>query len=309
VPAGIGIAKVSEGDYKELLYDRAALYRHEEYLIILLLDKHQTLIVVDIDKNKIGCWECEYCNVEHAINYIPYYSKKQDKLILLSRETPVMIIIDIGKINLIFKSNKHSDCIGNFGEGDDSKGESSEVRCCINIVQLVAEAIARTRGYDIEIGEFKLISHYFDAGSGTLYVLATYVVYTTRYIGAFSFRGSCDNFSFKVLCHQVLYDTQMDYSEISVLSKVLERTNRHLLSISKVLLHRLITGKLGDLDMAYNLNNQRLVSIGHNRNSISLTDRRHKVSTLNIHSFEDVIVARHFIEARSYIGRIDFVIH
>jgi hypothetical protein len=168
-----------------------------------------------------------------STEYIQYYSKKQDKLIFLSRETANILVIDIKKIHFIFKSNKYSDCIGNFGDSSDNKDKLCDVRHCFNIAKLLAEAITRAEGYEVDINEdqFNLISHYFDTNLDTLYILATYIIYSTRYVGVFSLRMSHKNFNFRVLYH-----IQMRRSKISILSNVLECKKLRRLSMFKILL-------------------------------------------------------------------------
>ena len=292
-PDGIGIIKVPESDYLRLFYSKTALYRYNNYLIIFFLDKPQNLVIIDTEKNKIGFWECEYCNSLRSTEYIQYYSKKQDKLIFLSRETANILVIDIKKIHFIFKSNKHSDCIGNFGDNSGNKDKLCDVRYCVNIAESLAEAITRVKGYEVVVNEdqFELISHYFDISSDTLYIFATYVIYTTRYIGVFSLRMLHNNFNFEVLHH-----IETHSSEISILSNVLERKNLRRLSMSKTLLYRFSVDRAGDLDMAYNVNTKCLISIIHNRNSIDITTKRYAVlGLLSVDSFKDLIAVTYLI--------------
>jgi len=290
---GIGIIKVPESDYLRLSYSKTALYRYSNYLIIFFLDKPQNLVIIDTEKNKIGFWECEYCNSLHSTKYIQYYSKKQDKLIFLSTETANILVIDLNKIRFIFKSNKHSDCIGNFGDSSSNKDKLCDVRYCVNIAESLAEAITRVKGYEVVVDEdqFKLISHYFDIESDTLYIFATYVIYATRYIGVFSLRILHNNFNFEVLHH-----IETHSSEIIILSNVLEHRNLRRLSMSKTLLYRFSVDRAGDLDMAYNETTKRLISIRHNRNSIDITKKRYAVlGLLSVDSFKDLIAVTYLI--------------
>ena len=290
---GIGIIKVPESDYLRLSYSKTALYRYNNYLIIFFLDKPQNLVIIDTEKNKIGFWECEYCNILRSTEYIQYYSKKQDKLIFLSMETATILVIDLKKIHFIFKSNKHSDCIGNFGDSSSNKDKLCDVRYCVNIAESLAEAITRVKGYEVDVNEdeFNLINHYFDIESDTLYIFATYVIYTTRYIGVFSLRMLHNNFNFEVLHH-----IETHPSEIIILSNVLESRNLRRLSMSKTLLYRLNVDRVGDLDMAYNETTKRLISIRHNRNSIDITTKRYTVlGLLSVDSFKDLIAVTYLI--------------
>jgi len=157
-----------------------------------------------------------------------------------------------------------------FGDSSDNKDKLCDVRHCFNIAKLLAEAITRAEGYEVDINEdqFNLISHYFDTNLDTLYILATYIIYSTRYIGVFSLRMSHKNFNFRVLYH-----IQTRRGKISILSNVLERKKLRRLSMSKILLYRFNVDSSGDLDMAYNKNTKRLISIRHNRNSIDITKK------------------------------------
>ena len=211
----------------------------------------------------------------------------------MSRETANILVIDIKKIHFIFKSNKHSDCIGNFGDNSGNKDKLCDVRYCVNIAESLAEAITRVKGYEVVVNEdqFELISHYFDISSDTLYIFATYVIYTTRYIGVFSLRMLHNNFNFEVLHH-----IETHSSEISILSNVLERKNLRRLSMSKTLLYRFSVDRAGDLDMAYNVNTKCLISIIHNRNSIDITTKRYAVlGLLSVDSFKDLIAVTYLI--------------
>ena len=297
-PDGIGIIKVPQSDYLRLSYSKTALYRYNNYIIIFFLDKPQNLVIIDTEKNKIGFWECEYCNSFRSTEYVQYYSKKQDKLIFLSRKTTNILVIDLKKIHFIFKSNKHSDCIGNFGDSSSNKDKLCDVRYCVNIAESLAEAITRVKGYKVVVNEnqFKLISHCFDIESDTLYIFATYVIYATRYVGVFSLRMLHNNFNFDVLHH-----IETHSSEIIILSNVLERRKLRRLSMSKILLYRFSVDRAGDLDMAYNETTKRLISIRHNRNSIDITKKLYAVLGLvSVDSFKDLIAVTYLIADGDY---------
>jgi len=292
--AGTGIIKVSESDYTELSPRQSALYRYGKYLIMFFYAARKMLVIVDTEHNRIGCWEFEYCNLYCQVEYIHYYSKIQNKLIFLSKYCLTLLIIDIDKLDFIFKSNKHSECIGNYGDDSNSKDNLCTILCCFNVNQLIAEAIARTKHIKIEIEEVQLITHYIDTSSDKLYISVSYVIHGTQYIGVFSLRMSCNNFNFKILHH-----SQMRYSQVGIPFNVLLNKSYQQLGLSKIFLYRFdldqSADKSGDLDIAYNRNIERLVSIRHNRNSIGVTTGRYTVLGQSVFSFKDLIAVTHLI--------------
>ena len=291
---GTGIIKVSESNYIELSPRQAALYRYEKYLIIFFYAQHNMLVIIDVENNRIGYWNFKYCNLYCEVEYIHYYSKAQNKLIFLSKYCLTLLIIDVDKLDFIFKSNKNSDCIGNYVDDSNSSDNLCTTLCCFNVNQLIAKAIARAQHINIDIEEVKMISHYIDISSETLYISVAYVIHKKQYIGIFSLRMSCDNINFKIL-----HRSQMHYSQVGIPLNVLLNKSYQQLSLSKVFLHRFdidkSVDKSGDLDIAYNKNNERLVSIRHNRNSIDVTTNRYTVLGETIFSFKDLIAVTHVI--------------
>jgi len=294
-PAGTGIIKASESDYIELSPRQTALYRYGKYLIIFFYAANKMLVIIDIEHNRIGYWEFKHCNLYCQVEYIHYYSKIQNKLIFLSKHCLTLLIIDIDKLDFIFKSNKHSECIGNYEDDSNSKDNLYTILCCFDVNQLITEAIARAQHIKIEIEEVQLISHYIDTSSDTLYISVAYVIRGEQHIGVFSLRISCDNVNLKILHH-----SQMRYSQVGIPLNVLLNKNYQQLSLSKIFLYRFeideSVDKSGDLDIAYSKNIKRLVSIRHNRNSIDVTTGRYTVLGESVFSFKDLIPVTHLID-------------
>ena len=292
--AGTGIIKVPESDYIELSPRQAALYCHEKYLIMFFYAARKMLVIIDTEHNRIGYWEFKHCNLYCQVEYIHYYSKIQNKLIFLSKHCLTLLIIDIDKLDFIFKSNKHSECIGNYEDDSNSKDNLYTILCCFDVNQLITEAIARAQHIKIELEEVQLISNYIDTSSDTLYISVAYVIHGKQHIGVFSLRMSCDNVNFKILHY-----SQMHYSQVGIPFNVLLNKSYQQLSLSKIFLYRFdldqSVDKSGDLNIAYNRNMERLVSIRHNRNSIDVTLGRYTVLGKTVFSFKDLIAVTHII--------------
>lgn len=269
-PYGIAIVRADKSEYIELSPQQAALYRYKKYLIIY--DTSKTLIIIDTEYNKIGCWKCEYPVSDFQIHYEQYYSKLRSKLIFLSKDLESLLIIDTDKLHLVFNNNKHSECIGNYGNNNNNKDASCDLLCYFNVKQLTVEAITRARGIKIHPEKVKLIRHYIDTNSDTLYILATYVIEPMEYVGLFSIRMSCNDSTFKKLY----------YVPINILHNGLAPKLYDRLGMSKIFLYRFDENASKGLDMAYDKNTRRLVDIRYNRNSIEVSTLRNILVQSNI---------------------------
>ncbi len=279
---GIDIIEVSKNKYIELSPKQAALYRFGKYLIIFLYTTYTSLVIIDTEHNRIGYWTCEYCKIDyHRIHYEQHYSKLQSKLIFVSKDLERLLIIDIEKIYLIFNNNDYSECIGNYD--NNNKDKSCEILCCFNLNQLIVEAISRQKGTKIDDSEVKPISYYIDTNLDTLYILATHFVDGIEYIGVFSLRMSCNNFTFKKLY----------YSPISVPYHGLVHNTYNKLCMSKIFFYRIDEDVSRELNMAYNENVRRLVDIRYNRNSIDVYTMRHALTGQSVFNYKDLIVVRY----------------
>ena len=282
-PHGIGIVKVSKSDYIELSPKQAALYRYGKYLIIFLYDLYTNLIIIDIENNKIGYWTFKNCEIYYRIQYEQYYSKAQNKLIFVSKDLGTLLIIDIEKLYLLFNSNSYSECIGNYDDNKNNKDKSCDILCCFDINQLIAEAISRKKSINIDRSEVTLISHYIDTNSDMLYILATHFVDGIKYVGVFSFRMSCNNFTFK----------KLHYSPISVPYHGLVHNTYNKLCMSKIFFYKVDEDVSRELNIAYNENVRRLVDIRYNRNSIDVYTMRYALTGQSVFNYKDLIVVRY----------------
>jgi len=285
--AGTGIIKVSESSYIELSPRQAALYHYGKYLIIFFYTQHNMLVIIDIENNRIGYWTFKHCEIYYRIHYKQYYSKAQNKLIFLSEDLEKLLIIDIEQLYLIFNSNNYSECIGNYNDKNNNKDKSSDILCCFDVNQLIAAAISRAKGIEIRRADVKSISHYIDTNSDTLYILATHFIDRVKYVGVFSFRMSCNNFTLK----------KLNYVPISILYNGLMHNIYKKLGMSKIFLYRADQDEnvSRELSMSYDKSIRRLVDIRYNRNSVYVSTLRHSILNQSVFNYKDLIAVRYIV--------------
>jgi hypothetical protein len=285
-PYGVRIEKANKSYNASLEPKQAALYFHRNYLIMFIETEYASLIIVDTEHKKIGYWICKNFKTYNRIHYNQYYSKPQDKLIFLSNDLEILFIIDVGKLNSIFNSNKYLYCAGDHDDYDD-KEKQCDIMCCFNLRQLIAKTISHSVGYALNPKEVKLIRHHVDTDSGTLYILASHIRNSINHIEIFSFRMSCNHLAVRSVHHMPIssFYRSMDYVSISLFYSSLKHKIYKRLGMSKIFLYGYDKNVSRSLDMAYNKEAKCLLDIRYNRNSIRIRRLKYILRQVNCKDF------------------------
>jgi hypothetical protein len=270
-PDGVAIVKANKSDYIELKSKQAALYRYGRYHIIFLYNSNITLIVIDLESRKIGCWTCKNPDIQTQIHYEQYYSKSQNKLIFVSKNLEYLLIIDIDKLGLAFSSNKNLECIGNCDNESNNENTSCSILCYFNIKPLISKVIVRERGLNIQHEDIRLIRHYYDTDLDVLYIVANYAANGINHIQVFSLRISCNPSTVRSVHYMStdLFYGNAYYRLFSLLYSGLTHKVYNKLGLSKIFIHGYNENILRSLDIAYNEDTRCLVDIRYNRNSLT----------------------------------------
>ncbi len=281
-PTGIGIIKMTNIDYIEPYSQEASIYRYGKYVIIFFRSAYKTLAIIDKEYSRMGYWVCKQCDVPYQAHYELYYSKNRNKLIFLSKNLESLVIVGISELHFIFKNAKQKECVENDENKGNNKNNLCDVICCFNISELVLQTITRKKGIAIKKDELQLISHYIDTSSDILYILAIYVINKVKYAGVFSFSMSCGSADFKIL----YYDT------INKWDIVFRHKSYYKLSIPKIFLYRFGEYVSGEVDIAYDKNNNRLINIRYNRSSIDVIQNQYRTLGHSVSNLKDLLVVR-----------------
>jgi len=277
---GIRIIKRTNIDYIQIYPYEASLYRYGKYVIIFFRSTHTTLAIIDTEYSRIGYWVCKQCDISYQAHYELYYFKTQNKLIFLSKNLKSLLVIDIEKLNFIFKNTKQTECLGNDENKGNDKNNLCDVICCFNISQSVLQTITREKGIALQKEEAQLVSYYIDTSSNTLYILATHVTNRINYVGIFSFSMSCNNANFKMLYHNTISKWDITFRDKSY----------YKLNIPKILLYRFGEYVSGELNIAYDKNNNRLINIRYNRSSIDVVQNQYRTLGHSVSNLKDFLV-------------------
>jgi hypothetical protein len=303
-PNGVEIAKANKSYYASSSPKQAALYLHRNYLIMFIGTEYASLIIVDTKHKKIGYWICKNFQTYNRIHYRQYYSKLQDKLIFLSNDLEILFTINVERLNFIFNSNKYLYCAGDHDVYDD-KEKQCDIMCYFNLRQLIAKTISHKGERALNPEEVKLIRHHVDTDSGTLYILASYIMNSINHIKIFSFRVSCNHFAVRDVHYMPIssFYRSIDYVTTSLFYSSLKHNIYKRLGMSKIFLYGYNENMLRSLDMAYNEEIQCLSDIRYNRNSI----RIHKLKYISGQADHKDFVVVSYTESLTSHTKLSFI--
>ena len=267
--------KKSSKSYQETKIAR--LYRYKEYLFILRGEGNEDLAILNTKRNSIAFWSpsIDQINCVATVpNFIFYYLDKVEAFIFLSVASECLFFID--KKNMDNILNQENSCVE----------VPNGIIKVFNLNRIMPRLISNYHsGKSIEVDNIK--GHCLNKKTNSLYIIVSYNVNRVEYIGLFECKILKDKFKIDLL----------DYVSPSKIYG-----SRHLkeIDLGKIKIHGIKVSSLKELELAYN-NNNRIVSIKHNRQSINLRFimKEHfevpKIKRRNIFPYNGLIIIQHVV--------------
>ena len=279
-PDGVTVSKTSsETKQKSSKFYQetkpARLYRYKDYLLILRGEDNVDLAILNTKRDSIAVWSpsIDQINCIAAVpNFTFYYLDKMQAFIFLSVASECLFFIDKKSIDNIL--NQKNSCLE----------VPNGIIKVFNLNRIMSSFISNYySGRSIEIDNIK--GHYLNEKTNSLYIIVSYNVDRVEHIGLFECKMLKNKFKINLV----------DYVSPS---KIYSITRLKEIDLSKIKIYGIKVSSLKELELAYN-NNERIVSIKHNRQSIYLRfimKERFagpKIKRRNIFPYNELIVIQH----------------
>ncbi len=184
-------------------FSNFTMYRHKDYLFIMKIPTYTSpifLMVIDLKSGMLYPFASgDYFKMalKGNLNFTFYYSKTNNKLIFLPMELKRIFIMDLqklyAKLHLLKQVKCEKDQYG-YGYVDDF----IEI---FKIGKLLGDAILQWHKTKIEDEDeaFRALIYYVDKNSDQLYIVGSYGINNTEYIGIFECVISEDNLALKLI--------------------------------------------------------------------------------------------------------------
>ncbi len=255
----------------------ARLYRYKDYLFILSGKENEDLAILNTERDSIAFWSSSIDQISCMAavpNFIFYYLDKVEAFIFLSVASECLFFIDKKSIDNIL--NPKNSCV---------KVPNGMIKV-FNLNRIMSSFISKYySGKSIEIDKIK--GHYLNKKTNSLYIIVSYNVNRVEHIGLFE----CKIFKEKF---------KIDLIDYVSPSKIYGSTYLKKIDLSKIKIYGIKVSSLKELELAYN-NNDRIISIKHNRQSINLrfvmkeNSEVPKIKRTNIFPYNELIIIQHVV--------------
>ena len=264
----------------------SALYRYEDYLFIFRSGDNGDLIIVNTKSNSIAVWSSSTNSVKVNIqlNYNLYYLSRIRAYMFIHAKMGHVLLLDIISVDKILsqdnKCYKIENGIINFF--DLNSAISSFIR-----------KYYHGRGVKMN----NLIGHYVNRELGLLYIVASYNVDQIRHIGLFE-------------CKIIGNGINVNLLDFVSINKIYSSKYRKSINVRNIELYKVRETSLADLELGYG-SNDKIISIGHNRQSISLQNFLmeqpidYVIKQRNIFQYNKLIILEHVIREEF---KLDYII-
>ena len=264
----------------------SALYRYEDYLFIFRSGDNRDLIIVNTKSNSIAVWSSSTNSVKVNIqlNYNLYYLSRIRAYMFIHAKMGHVLLLDIISVDKILsqdnKCYKIENGIINFF--DLNSAISSFIR-----------KYYHGRGVKMN----NLIGHYVNRELGLLYIVASYNVDQIRHIGLFE-------------CKIIGNGINVNLLDFVSINKIYSSKYCKSINVGNIELYKVRETSLADLELGYG-SNDKIISIGHNRQSISLQNFLmeqpidYVIKQRNVFQYNKLIILEHVIREEF---KLDYII-
>jgi hypothetical protein len=251
------------------------LYRYKDYLFILRGENNVDLAILNTKRDSIAFWSpsIDQINCVAAVpNFTFYYLDKVEAFIFLSVASECLFFIDKKSMDNIL--NQENSCVE----------VPNGIIKVLNLNRIMSRFISNYHSSkSIKIDNIK--GHYLNKKTNSFYIIVSYNVNQVEHIGLFECKILKDKFKIDL----VVYVSP---------SKIYGSRHLKKIDLGKIKIYGIKVSSLKELELAYN-NNDRIVSIKHNRQSIDLRfiiKERFagpKIKRRNIFPYNELIVIQH----------------
>ena len=262
----------------------ASLHRHKKYLFIINEQLHTKLTVIDLESKSIGVWSSEHSEapcLNYRTTYDEYYSKKNNKMILVSHNSNCLILIDLPKVEKFLNYTKNNKC-EEFSYHEDDFRKVDEVVEEFKLSDLIKDTIMKTYKNNGHVMIIEPLGHYIDKKRDSIYFAFKYKMSykhkrSEDYIGIFV----CRIYGGRVYCELIesKYIGNIDSKNIISIynrKRNMKKSN-YPISISNIepyMLNNMHSNSIVNLDIAYKTDNgDYFISFKYNRRSYKLPQR------------------------------------
>jgi hypothetical protein len=284
---GVSVSKTTDDGDKTFDTPKvSALYRYKHYLFIFRRGGNRDLIIVNTKSNSIAVWSsnANHIKVDLELTYRFYYLSRIRAFLFIHAKMNYLLLVD--KITLdrfLVQDNKCYEI-------------TNDVIKFFDLNNAISSFIHKYyRGRSIKMDS--QIGHYVSRESGLLYVIASYNVDQSKHVSLFECKIAENSININLL-------------DFVSLNKIYSSRYRWGIDITNIKLYKIGEALLKDLELAYG-SNDKIISIGHNRQSISLQDflkekpKDYSIKRRSVFQYGKLIILEHVIREEF---ELDYVI-
>jgi len=284
---GIAIVRTTkDGDNSSDIPRVSALYRYKHYLFIFRRGVDRDLIIVNTKSNSIAVWSsnANRTELDPELTYRFYYLSRIHAFLFIHTKRGYILLVNRASIDKFLSQD--SKCYENTNDIISFFDLNSAIFSFINKCY---------RGRSVKMGS--LIGHYVSRESSLLYAIASYNIDQTKHVGLFECK----------IAANVINVNLLDFAS---LNRIRGSKYRRNIDVANIQLYKIREFSLKDLELAYG-SNDKIISIGHNRQSVSLqtfleeNPKEYIIKQRNVFQCNKSIILEHVVREKT---KLDYII-
>jgi hypothetical protein len=261
-------------------------------LFIFRRHANKDLVIVNTKSNSIAVWSSinNYIYVDPKLIYNFYYLSKNNAFLFIYTEIYYLLLVDKKILDRI------------LGQDNKCHEITKDAIKVFDLNSAISDFIySYYHGRSIEIDNF--IGHYVNEELGLLYIVTSYKVDQVKHIGLLECKIIGDNINVKLL-------------DFISANKIYSSKYRKAVKVGNIQLYKIREKSLLDSELCYD-SNDKIISIGYNRQSVSLQNflknppRDYIIQRRNVLQHEKSIILEHVIRGKfkqDYVIWFSFIV-